>query len=134
MATLISPITNTLWYENNKMDKYFSMENITLRYFINKEKLNLIMKNILVDFCGASVIGYDRTYDKYFCKICKNNKCELYVEIKIYYEEDDISQISVIPIIGNKYNIKKIVLDFDEALKLYKSSSFIKSCLEEQFL
>lgn len=134
MATQLYPIKTSTRFEKNKSNKYFYMENITLRYFINKEKLDLIMCNILIDFCGASVIGYDRSYDKYFCKICKNNNCELHIEIKLYNEEDNITQISVIPIIGNKYNIKKIVSELDEALDLYKSSTFIKSCLEENFI
>lgn len=134
MNTQLYPIKTSTLFEKNESNKYFYMENITLRYFINKEKLDLIMCNILIDFCGASVIGYDRTYDKYFCKIYKNNNCELYMEIKLYNEEDNTTQITVIPLIGNKINIKKIVSEIDEALDLYKSSKFIKSCLEQSFI
>jgi hypothetical protein len=130
MVTQLYPIQISTWFEN-KSNKYFYMENITLRYSINKEKLDLIMCNILIDFCGASVIGYDIKYDKYFCKIYKNNNCELHIEIKLYNEEDTSTQISLIPLIGNKINIKKIVSELDQGCK---SSAFIKSCFEQKFI
>lgn len=133
MAAQSYPIKTSTRFEKNKSNKYFYMENITLRYLINKEILDKIMNNILVDFCGASVIGYDRIHDKYFCKISKNNKCELHMEIKIY-DEDEISQISLIPLIGNKNTIQNFILNLNEAIELYKTSNFIKSCLEQSAL
>ena len=134
MAAQLYPIKTSTMFEKKESDKYFYMENITLKYQIKKEKLDKIISNILVDFCGASVIGYDKIHDKYFCKICKNNNCELHIEIKLYEVQNEISQISLIPYIGNKNNIKSFIFNLDEALDLYKSSKFIKSCLEQSFI
>jgi hypothetical protein len=75
-------------------------------------------------------MGYNRLKDSYWCKICENNYCVLHAEIEIIYKNSEQSEINILPLVGNKNNIKKFVFDIHEALYLYQSSPFIKYCLE----
>jgi hypothetical protein len=130
MSVRLYPIKNQLMFQENKCNKYLYMELIKLNYFINKSKLENIIRNVLLNFCEVSVIGYERLTDKYWCKICENNCCILHVEIEILYKNNNTSDIHILPFVGNKTNLKKFIFDINEALQLYQTSTFIKNCLE----
>ena len=119
---------------DNKDDLYLYMRSIKLNYVINKTNLDNIMRKVLLNFCEVSVLGYNQFKQKYWCKICENKYCVLHAEIEILYKNSEQSEINILPLVGNKNNIKKFVLDIHEALYLYQSSSFIKYCLESRFL
>jgi hypothetical protein len=105
--------------QNNKTNKFFYMKNIIIDYPINKYELEKRITNIFTKYCGVSIIGYNKSNDKYYIKIFKNNKYELHIEIKLQYEEDNVSKIKFMPIICNSFNIQKLLFDIDRAINNY---------------
>ena len=93
-------------------------------------KLTDIIKGILSDFCNATVIGYDKRLNKYWCKIYEKKYCTLHVELEILNKDNEISFVKFIPIIGTDTLIENFVSNFTESIQLYTTSSFIRSCLE----
>jgi hypothetical protein len=96
---------------------------------IEKEVMNRIISNILSDFCNASVIGYNRTTNRFWCKIYNKNVCILHLEIEII-EKICSTDIKIFPIIGSNIVVDNFVSNFRESIELYTSSAFIKASLE----
>jgi hypothetical protein len=105
------------------------MQSIKLQYYINRTKLDNIMRNILLNFCEVSVIGYNNLNKNYWFKICENKYCVLHAEIEILYKNSEISELNILPLVGNINTIKKFVYDINEALYLYQSSLFVRGSL-----
>lgn len=118
-------------YENKNIlpikNNYRFIEIIKLIYFINKYKIDYIIKHILTEFCNVSILGYETFTDKYCCKICNRSNCVLlHIELEIIYKNDNISEILIVPLIGNDIKIKNFVKKLNEAMQLYNTSSFVK--------
>jgi hypothetical protein len=96
---------------------------------IQKEVMNRIIINILSDFCSASVIGYNRNDNRFWCKMYNKNICVLHIEIEII-EKLDKSDIKILPIIGTNILVENFVSNLRESIELYTSSSFIRASLE----
>jgi hypothetical protein len=96
---------------------------------IRKEIMNRIIINILSDFCSASVIGYNRNTNRFWCKMYNKNVCVLHVEIEIIKKLNK-SDIKVLPIIGTNILVENFVSNLRESMELYISSSFIRASLE----
>jgi hypothetical protein len=96
---------------------------------IEKDIMNRIISNILSDFCSASVIGYNRTTNKFWCKMYKKNMCVLHLEIEIL-ENLLKSDIKIFPIIGTNILVENFVSNLSESIELYITSSFIRASLE----
>lgn len=114
-----------------KMVNFQIVENTTIVYYLNKLKIDEIMQQILIDYCNATVLGYDKSEDKYWCKICNKSVCELYVKIKVTNTGNNLSEVEIIPLVGTNITIKNFIRDFDECIKLYQHSNFIKSMLDK---
>jgi hypothetical protein len=97
---------------------------------IEKDIMNRIMSNILSDFCNASVIGYNRTTNKFWCKMYKRNICELHLEVEILEKPFAKSDIKIFPIIGTNILVENFVSNLSESIELYITSSFIRASLE----
>lgn len=111
--------------------RYIDVKLIT--FYININKLLNIIKGILSDFCNVNVFGYNKETNKYWCKIYDKKFCVLHIELEIIKKCNKTSYVKIIPLIGTDYLIKNFVSNFAEAIHLYTTSSFIKSCLEENF-
>lgn len=112
------------------IERYRFIDVKIMAFYINMNKLTDIIKGILSDFCNATVIGYDKRLNKYWCKIYENKFCTLHVELEIFKHNNDLTFIKLIPLIGTDKLIEEFVLNFKESIQLYTTSSFIRSCLE----
>lgn len=97
---------------------------------INKIDVDAIIKNILSDFCNANVIGYEKSTNRYWCKMYEDKFCQLHIEIEIINKGFEQSQVKISPLYGTSKSIENFVSNFKESIQLYTTSSFIKSCLE----
>ena len=75
---------NTNNFSQRAVERYRFIDKKLMAFYINADKLLDIIKSILSDFCNASVIGYDRRMNKYWCKIYENKFCTLHVELEIF--------------------------------------------------
>ena len=117
-----------------KDDKYRFIDYINLIYYINKTRLDDIIRYILSDYCGISVIGYYKSSDVYWCKKNSKYSCNLHVEIKIIRKGDNYSQIKISALVGNDLEILSFIKKLHESLQLYETTNFIKTCLDKQLL
>jgi hypothetical protein len=101
-------------------------------YNIDKSLFDSIIEYILIDCCAASVLGYDRYLDKYWCKKMNNKICYLYVEIKINYKSYKNTEINIIPLIGKNEDINLFINDFHESIDIYHCSSFIRDTISRR--
>jgi hypothetical protein len=113
-----------------KLKKFKCIDIKIFEFNINMMKLTKIMNNILTDFCEASVIGYEKKTNKFWCKKYDDKNCSLHMELEISYQELDITIVKFIPVIGRENQIENFVSNFTESIELYRSSPFIRSCLE----
>jgi len=97
---------------------------------INKIDVDSIIKNILLDFCNANVIGYEKNTNRYWCKMYEDKFCQLHIEIEIINKGFEQSQVKISPLYGTSKSIENFVSNFKESIELYTTSSFIRSCLE----
>ena len=98
--------------------------------YINANKLVDIMKGILLDFCNATVIGYEKQTNKFWCKIYDKQYCSLHIDIEILNNCREITCVRFIPIIGTDTLVENFVSNFKESIQLYTTSSFIRGLLE----
>ena len=125
-------------YSNNpnkiykKIFKKYNLINIkVLELNINFTKLLNIINGILTDFCEATVIGYEKITNKYWCKIYNEKICSLHIELEIMYKDNNYSFVKIVPQIGTYTLIENFVSNFKESIELYRTSSFIRACLEQ---
>jgi hypothetical protein len=130
MSLSIYP-TNSISNLDLKREEIFTPNKINLTYELNKIEFEKIIQHILIDFCNMTVLGYDKREDKYWCKKCYKSSCLLYIKIQINVISFDFSKISILPIIWNKDDINMFVYDFNDSVKMYKTSNFIKSLLHK---
>ena len=64
-----------------------------------------VINGILTDFCHATVIGYEKRSDKYWCKIYNEHNCSLHIELEIMYKDDESSLVKLTPMI-EKFCVK----------------------------
>lgn len=124
--------------QNNKfpqrtMERYRSIDVKIMAFCININKFTDIIKSILSDFCNATVIGYDKRLNKYWCKIYEKKYCTLHIELEILNKDNEITFVKLVPLIGTDILIENFVSNFKESIELYNTSSFIKSCLERNY-
>lgn len=117
-----------------KLQKCRFMHTINLKYREDKDTIDSILKYILANFCQLSVLGFDKSTGKHWCKKFKKITCEMYLEIEVIDLGYDLTEVRIVPIITDIQNVKKFVYDLNEGINLYKTSSFIKSCLQGGFL
>jgi len=97
---------------------------------INKIDVDAIIQNILSDFCNVNVIGYEKSTNRYWCKMYEDKFCQLHIEIEIINKGFEQSQVKISPLYGTSKSIEEFVSNFKESIELYTTSSFIRSCLE----
>jgi len=122
--------TSTNNFSQRSLERYRFIDKKLMAFYINIDKLLDIIKCILFDFCNATVIGYEKKTNKYWCKIYENKYCTLHIELEILRHNNELSFVNVIPLIGTDKLIEEFVSNFKESIQLYTTSSFIRSCLE----
>jgi hypothetical protein len=130
MSLCIYPTHSTSNFELRSPDRFRGNE-IKLNCFVKKSELDKIIQHILIDFCNITVLGYDKNEDTYWCKNYDETSCILYIKIQINFNSFDSSEISILPITGDKNNIHMFIYDFNDAIQMYKTSNFIKSLLHK---
>ena len=105
---------------------------IILNYSLSKTILDRIIKKILIEFCDTPFIGYDNCQDKFWCKRYSNTICSLHIDISIVFKSSHCSEIKIQPLIGTNQDINIFVYELNDTIKMYKTSNFIKSILEDQ--
>jgi len=130
----MSTYCNTILFQNHFSQKEMKRNQIKIQIHINK--LISILKGILTEFCEASVIGYDKHRNIYWCKmydidiISELKYCSLHIEIEIVTYQHNYSLVAFTPLVGKYSLINKFISDFTESIQLYRSSPFIRGILE----
>lgn len=112
-----------------KFCKFRFMEQINLIYYIDKNKLDDLLKYILTEYCDISMMGYYKHNDKYWCKKYSKYSCDLYIEIQIIKKSFDHTIVRVNPFVGNDTNINNFITSLHESLQVHQASNFIRNCL-----
>ncbi len=133
MTTFYYPIKNDN-ISSKKDEKYRFIEHINLIYYIEKSKIDELIRYIFTNYCGVSVFGYYKNSDVYWCKKNSKYSCDLHVEIQIIKKSKEYSHIKIIPLVGNDENIRYFVTNLHNSLQLYQRSNFIKTCFSRQRL
>jgi hypothetical protein len=107
-------------HESTKRYEYRFMDSIYLQYYIDKTKLEEIIKYILIESCNISVIGYNKHRDTYCIKKNKKYYCELHIELEIMKKEFEFSQIRITPLLGMNVNIRNFIIKLNESLLVYQ--------------
>lgn len=113
-------------------EKFRFIDYINLVYYVDKNKIDEMIKYILIDYCGNSVMGYDNHSDKYWCKKNSRYSCDLHIEIEIIKKGYGYSRLKITPLVGNDTNIKYFIKKLHESIKLYETSKIIKYYIDNQ--
>lgn len=111
----------------SKCSKTISSHEKYLKIQISKFELERIINQLLIDFCEMTVIGYNKNEDNYWCKKYNNNICVMFLKLLIRQLGNNYSEIIIFPIEGD---INDFVFDLHIAIKLYKTSKFIKNLIQ----
>jgi hypothetical protein len=106
--------------DSTKRYEFRFMDSIYLHYYIDKTKIEEIIRYILSEYCDISVIGYNKHSDKFWCKRNSKNVCEMHIELEIMKKEFGFSQIKMTPLIGININIKNFIIKLNESLLVYQ--------------
>lgn len=116
-------IDDKLYKKQN--EKYRFIESKDIICYIDKYKLEDMMKFILIDYCEVSVMGYDTLRNRYWCKIYNKKKCELHIELEIEYRNTNKSEMRIIPLLGSNKILNKFLINMNECMKLYNLPKYI---------
>lgn len=106
--------------------KFRFIEQINLIYYIDKKKLDDVIRYILKDYCGISMVGYYKRNDIYWCKKYDNSLCDLHVEIQIIKKSQGHSIVKISTFVGNDIDINSFVSNLHKKLQIYQATNFIK--------
>lgn len=89
---------NTINYKLPKHDYKLAKHADTniIQSNLSIKKMDEILSLILVNYCKASVLGFNNTFGYYWCKIEENKKCVLYSEIRLVQNLNNSSLIIII--------------------------------------
>lgn len=118
--------------KNNKC-LYKKMNDLkrVIKLFVNmdEEKLKKIIRNILLEFCNPTIIGYINSNDTYWMK---SNTYSLHINIKIIKISNNNSEIIIKPIVGEKLKIMELVTTLSESIILYNSCPYVRYFIENE--
>ena len=121
--------------ENNHLrmtrNKYLYNKKINLSINIDYLRLTSIIKNILLNFCNPSIIGYFTYDDTYWIKKIYDKRCIIHITIKILKVSHNVSVLYIKPELGNFDDIHNFIYLLKEGLNLYDSCPFIKKIIEK---
>ena len=112
-----------------RLERFRIINEIKFTYSLDKSIFDKIMQRVLIEFCESTVLGYDKYFDKYWCKKMIKGICELHVEIMVNFIGYDYTEIRIIPLVGTNDNIKTFIFNFHESIQMYKTSNFIRDVL-----
>ena len=132
MSICYYPIKQKSKSSDNKLERFRIINEINITYNLDKSIFDKIMQRVLIEFCQSNVIGYNKYFDKYWCKKMNKGICKLHVEIMVNYKGYDYAEIRIIPLVGINDDIKTFIFDFHESIEMYKTSNFIRDILHGQ--
>ena len=132
MSLCYYQVTKEYKFPQRSLERYRFIDIKMMAFCINIDKLTDIIKYILSDFCDATVIGYEKRTNKYWCKIYEKKSCSLHIELEILRHDNEISFVKMVPIIGTDSLIENFVSNFKESIQLYTTSSFIRGVLDRK--
>jgi len=110
--------------------KFRFKEHIILIYYIDKTKLDDIIKHILTDYCSISIMGYYKRSDKFWCKKYTKYSCDLHIEIQIIKKSFGHSIVKISPFVGDDTNIKTFVSKLHDNLMVFHTADLIKTSID----
>ena len=124
------PIKKQIVIKPKHLERY-RFNNIDMIFNITKAKMEDILRDIFTEFCRVSMIGYESSTGKYWCKIFDKHEhqCQLHFEVEMIEKIDGRTVVRLCPITGTKKLIENFASDFKETVELYISSPFMRACL-----
>lgn len=133
MSQSQTPITynNYSNYSNYTFHKHADLYHITLN--ISKNKIESILRHVLINFCQVNVMGYNNSEDYYWLKIKNESKIIPYIELELKLINSDENNTNIIfiaktnnlftkqRVIMNKI-VKKFIEKFASSLHNYESN------------
>lgn len=130
MSVCYYQVGNNNNFSPRNLERFSFIDVKIMAFYININKLTDIMKGILSDFCNATVIGYEKRTNKFWCKIYDKKYCSLHIELEILNKCSEVTYVKFIPVIGTDSLVENFVSNFKESIQLYTTSSFIRGLLE----
>jgi hypothetical protein len=117
--------SNTKKKENLKIvDTHF------IEYNIDKKNIYPIIEYTLSQTCGMKVYGYNKSEDNYWCKTMDKSICTFFVTICIESYGVNKSIVNIKQSIGTNYDTKMFVQKFNNTMKLYQETPFLRDYLD----
>ena len=129
------PIKKTIVIKPRHLERY-RFNNIEMLFNITKSEMEDILHHIFTEFCRVSMIGYESSTGKYWCKVFEktSNQCQLHFEVEMIEKIDGRTIVRLCPITGTKKLVDSFAADFKETVDLYISSPFMKACLADKLV
>ena len=87
---------------------------------LSQPEINNIMNMIFIEFCGATIYGYNTDKNSYWVKRVVNNNCKLMFTITFTKDE-----ITIVHLIGSNNDINELYSNLKEGFEIYKISPFL---------
>jgi signal peptidase I len=111
--------------------RYRIIPKISICCDIDKNKLSDLIQFTFIQKGDLSVFGYNTHSDEFWAKKIVKDEFLLHFTLNVKSIGYENSNIIVTPIIGNDKEIKNLILYIKETIELYKSSNFIKYCVDK---
>jgi len=106
-------------------EKFRFKDTVKATYSISRHIIDNVIRNILLDVCSMTIIGYYNYSNKYWCKKYADKICELNLELELSYNnETNILEILFVPLIGNDSNIRQFIGKFNECMMLFDFATY----------
>lgn len=127
MTACFYPIKLNNMRSSSRKERFRFIEHINLLYNVEKSDIDDMMRKIISDNCNVSVIGYEKYYDKFWCKKYNRDSCDLHIEIQIIGKGRKSSIIKIIPLVGVNTDIVKFILTLDKQIRICESPKHLTS-------
>ena len=116
-------------FNQQYQEKFRYINNIKIGTPMNGDVLMTILPEILVEFCGATAVGYNRSTNVYWCKMMHCEICLLHIDLHISQTNSRTTDIIITPSIGADQTIAHFVSNLKESIELYNTSAFFRKTL-----
>lgn len=114
-----------------RIEKFRFKESINLHYLVEKNIIDMVLRNILINECNMTIVGYCKNESKYWCKKYVGKTCDLHFEIKLSYIDLKSVIFLVTPLMGSDNNIEQFIYKINISMLLYGSSALTKFMLDK---
>ena len=118
-------------YSKTKKEKNIQIvDTHFIEYNIDKKTIYSIIEYTLSQTCGMKVYGYNKSEDNYWCKTMDKSICTFFVTICIESYGVNKSIVTIKQSIGSNYDANMFVQKFNNAMKLYQETPFLRDYLD----